>query len=57
MMPVLQCPRTPPVQMQGIVFLPDDVPVPAPVVIVLHGFAGSKDDPKNVELAEDEADV
>ena len=41
------------IHLDATVYLPDGVSAPAPVVLVLHGFGGSQDDPKNVELAED----
>src|ERR1051325_10807323 len=41
------------IHLDATVYLPEGVSAPAPVVVVLHGFAGSKDDSKNVELAQD----
>jgi predicted acyl esterase len=41
------------IQLDAAVYLPDDAISPAPVIVVLHGFGGSKNYSKTVLLAED----
>ena len=41
------------IQLDATVYLPDGVSSPAPVILVLHGFGGSKTYSKTVVLAED----
>ena len=45
------------IQLEATVYLPTGATSPAPVVIVLHGFGGSKDDSKNVAIATDFANA
>lgn len=45
------------IQLDATVYLPDGATSPAPVIIVLHGFGGSKDYSKTVQLAEDFANA
>lgn len=45
------------IQLDATVYIPDGATSPAPVIIVLHGFGGSKDYSKTVLLAEDFASV
>lgn len=41
------------IQLDATVYIPDGATSPAPVIVVLHGFGGSKDYSKTVLLAED----
>src|SRR2546428_2461701 len=41
------------IQLDANVYIPDGATSPAPVIVVLHGFGGSKDYSKTVLLAED----
>jgi predicted acyl esterase len=45
------------IQLDATVYIPDGATSPAPVIIVLHGFAGAKDNSKNVAIAEDFANA
>ena len=45
------------IQLDATVYLPTGATSPAPVVIVLHGFGGTKDDSKNVAIAQDFANA